>query len=369
VAWNAVSFALFRMVTGMAIGGEYAAINSAIDELIPARVRGRVDLAINGTFWLGAMAGAAISIPLLNPRLVPEWLGWRLAFGLGALIGFGMIIARRFVPESPRWLMTHGRLDEAETVMTAIEKHAAGHTLPPIQGKLTIHAGHRIGFKSIAHTMLVRYRGRAVLGLVLIASQAFFYNGISFSFPLVLGQFYSVPNDRTGVYVLVMAAANFLGPLLLGSLFDSVGRRRMIAATYALSGSLIIVTLPLFLRHDLTAATQTAVWAATFFFASAAASAGYLTVSEIFPLEMRALAIALFYALGTAIGGMGAPALFGRLLESGMTPLACGYVVGAALMLLAAGTEWWLGVDSERKSLEDVTSPLSAENPGGSAAE
>jgi MFS family permease len=367
-SWNFVSFALFRMLTGMAIGGEYAAINSAIDELIPARLRGRVDLAINGTFWLGAMAGAAISVPLLNTHLLPEWLGWRLAFGLGAAIGFGMIIARRFVPESPRWLMTHGQLPEAEKIMKSIEAHAAGHTLPPVKGRLKIRTGTQIGFGTIAHTMLVRYRSRALLGLVLIASQAFFYNGISFSFPLVLGKFYAVPPDRAGLYVLVMAAANFLGPLLLGHFFDTLGRRRMIGGTYALSGLLIICTLPLFLGRSLSAETQTLIWAATFFFASAAASAGYLTVSEVFPLELRALAIALFYALGTCIGGLGAPALFGRLIEAGLTPLAIGYLIGAVLMLFAAVIEWQLGVDSEQKSLEDVTSPLSTDEPLRSAA-
>jgi MFS family permease len=295
-------------------------------------------------------------------------LGWRLAFGLGAIIGTAMIIARRFVPESPRWLMTHGRIREAEEIMDSIEQHAVGHKLPPIKGRLKIHGGARISFSTIIQTILVRYRMRAVLGLVLIVSQAFFYNGISFSFPLVLGQFYDVPIDRIGLYVLVMAAANFLGPLLLGHFFDTIGRRRMISGTYALSGILILATLPLFLRHDLTAQTQTLVWAATFFFASAAASAGYLTVSEVFPLEMRALAIALFYALGTAIGGLGAPALFGRLLESGITPLAGGYLFGAVLMLVAAVIEWLLGVDSEQKSLEDVTSPLSADQPLQSAA-
>ncbi len=359
-SWNFASFALFRLITGMAIGGEYAAINSAIDELIPARLRGRVDLAINGTFWLGAMAGAAVSVPLLNPHLFPEWLGWRLAFGLGALVSFAMIIARRFVPESPRWLMTHGRLDEAEKIMASIEQHAAGHALPAVTQRVCIHTGARIGFGTIAHTMLVRYRTRALLGLVLIASQAFFYNGISFSFPLVLGQFYDVPNDRIGVYVFAMAAANFLGPLLLGPLFDTIGRRRMIGGTYALSGVLILATLPLFLHHSLTAQTQTLVWVATFFFASAAASAGYLTVSEVFPLEMRALAIAFFYALGTGIGGLGAPALFGRLLEEGTRALGYGYLFGAVLMLLAALIEWTLGLDAERKSLEDVTPPLSS---------
>ena len=359
-SWNFVSFAIFRMITGMAIGGEYAAINSAIDELIPARVRGRVDLAINGTFWLGAMAGAAVSVPLLNTALLPEWLGWRLAFGLGGVVGLVVVIARRFVPESPRWLLTHGREKEAEEIMTSIEKHAVGHKLGPVIGRLTLNPATQIGFGTIMHAMFVKYRLRAVLGLVLISSQAFFYNGVSFSFPLVLGKDYQVPADHVGYYVLIMAATNLLGPLLLGPLFDTVGRRRMIAGTYAISAIIIGGTLPLFLQDKLTAQTQTLVWAATFFCASAAASAGYLTVSEIFPLEMRALAIALFYAIGTAIGGLGAPALFGRLLESGRGPLAGGYLFGAALMLAAAAVEWWLGLDTEQKSLEDIAAPLTS---------
>ena len=364
-AWNFWSFAAFRLITGMAIGGEYAAINSAIDELIPARLRGRVDLAINGTFWAGAMLGAGATVFLLDPSLLPVWLGWRIAFGLGALVGGAMILVRRHVPESPRWLLTHGRQREAEEIMQSIEAHAGGAAaLAPVSQRLTIYPGAHPTFATIAHVLLVRYRARAVLGLVLIASQAFFYNGMSFTFPLVLNRFYDVPKDRTGVYVLCMALANLMGPLLLGHFFDTVGRKTMISATYAFSAVAIVATELLFLHGHLTATTQTLLWGVAFFSASAAASAGYLTVSEIFPLEMRALAIALFYALGTAIGGAAAPALFGALLETGRRePLFWGYLGGAALMLGAAVVELVLGVASEQRSLEDITTPLTAEQP------
>jgi MFS family permease len=364
LSWDFGSFVAFRCLTGMAIGGEYSAINSAIDELIPARIRGRVDLAINGSYWIGAILGAAVSVPLLNRNLLPGWLGWRIAFSLGSVIGVAMIIARRFVPESPRWLLTHGRHAEADKIMTEIESHCHPERLTPVQQRITIYPGNHPGFGTIARTLLVRYRTRAILGLVLIASQAFFYNGISFTYPLVLNRENNVPADRTGLYVMIMAIANFLGPLLLGTLFDTVGRRRMIAGTYALSGIVIAFTQVLFLRDVLTAQSQTLLWAGTFFFASAAASAGYLTVSEIFPLEMRALAIALFYAVGTAVGGLVAPALFGTLIDTGQRGwLVVGYLIGAALMLVAAAVEWWLGLDAEQKALEHIASPLSAERP------
>jgi MFS family permease len=364
LAWNFWSFVLFRVIVGLAIGGEYAAINSAIDELIPARLRGRVDLAINGTFWLGAIGGAAVTVLLLNPERVPEWLGWRLAFGLGGVVGLAMLAARQFVPESPRWLLTHNQADEAEKITRHIEEMAGpAGTLPPVEHSVRIRAGVSVGFGTIIHTLLVRYRSRTVLGLTLIASQAFFYNGISFTFPLVLQNYFGVEASDVGRYVLCMAVANLLGPLLLGHFFDTVGRRRMIAATYSLSGLVIVGTEILFLQGHLTAWTQTAMWMGAFFLASAAASAGYLTVSEIFPLEMRALAIALFYSVGTAIGGLGAPVLFGVLIESGdPNKLVWGYLAGAGLMLAAAGVEWYVGVDSEQKSLEDIATPLSSED-------
>ena len=363
-SWNFESFLFFRFLTGAGIGGEYSAINSAIQELIPARLRGRTDLAINGSFWIGAAAGAVVSVPLLDPNLFGPDLGWRIAFGSGALLGLFILYLRRFLPESPRWLMIHGRDGEAHEVMSEIERRVMADKrveLQPVEPTLALGDPHRLTLASVARTLLKHYPSRTTLGVVLMASQAFIYNAIFFTYALVLTTFYGVAADRVGLYILPFAVGNFLGPLLLGPLFDTVGRKTMITATYALAGILLAVTGQLFEWGWLTATTQTALWTVVFFFASAAASAAYLTVGECFPLEIRALTIALFYAFGTLLGGVGGPWLFGILIEGGgRSNIVYGYFLGAALMIVAALVELRLGVQAECKSLEDVAPPLSS---------
>jgi MFS family permease len=366
LSWNLATFAIFRFITGAGIGGEYSAINSAIDELIPARLRGRVDLIVNGSFWLGAAAGAASTVIILNPHIVPYQFGWRLGFGVGALIGCSILYLRRFIPESPRWLLVHGRADEAEKIVGDIE-HVVAEELhqkletPPARSLLRLKPRHHFGIGAFVGPMLTKYRSRAVLGLTLMVAQAFTYNAIFFTYALVLSRYYGEPADRTGLYMLPFAAGNFLGPLLLGHLFDTVGRRRMISATFAIAAVLLALTGWLFSRDALSIFSQTALWTVMFFFASPAASSAYLTVSEIFPLETRALAIAVFYSAGTAVGGIGAPWLFGRLIDTGSrVALFEGYLLAAGLMLAAAVVEIILGVDAERVSLEDIAQPLSS---------
>jgi MFS family permease len=365
-SWNLWSFALFRFITGAGIGGEYSAVNSAIDELIPARFRGRVDLMINGSFWLGAAVGAASTVVLLNPLILPVDLGWRLGFGAGAVIGLVILYMRRFIPESPRWLVTHGQRAAAEATVAAIERtveHRTGVRLadPPPDETLRLHARYRFGLVAVLKPMLTRYRARSMLGLSLMVAQAFVYNAIFFTYALVLSRYYAVPVHNTGLYLLPFALGNFLGPVALGHFFDTLGRRQMITATFATAGLLLMATGWLFVRGDLTATTQTILWSVIFFFASPAASSAYLTVSEIFPLEMRALAIAVFYSAGTAVGGVVAPWFFGRLIDSNSrAELFWGYLVAAALMLAAAVIEATLGVAAERTSLEKIAAPLSS---------
>jgi len=355
--WDIYSFAFCRLLTGFGIGGEYAAINSAIDELIPARLRGRVDLAVNGTFWIGAATGAGLSIVLLNPAFInPEW-GWRIAFALGGVLAFAILLVRRHLPESPRWLMMHGRFDEAEAVMQQIEG-AVGVT-DKVDPQLAIRPVRSVPWSQVVHVLTVQYRVRAVFGLTLMAAQAFFYNAIFFTYALVLARFYGVPDDRVGYYIFPFALGNFLGPLLLGHLFDTIGRRFMIAVTYALSGIGLLATGYAFQQELLTATTQALAWSAIFFVASAAASSAYLTVSEVFPLEMRAISISLFYAAGTALGGFIGPPLYGAMIESGSRSALFGaYAFAAALMIAAAIVAMLLGVDAERKPLEEVCAPL-----------
>ncbi len=365
-SWNLWSFILFRFITGSGIGGEYAAINSAIDEMIPARLRGRIDLFINGSYWVGAAFGSLSTIVLLNPNILPVDIGWRVGFGIGAILGLCILFVRRYVPESPRWLITHGYEQRAEEVVTGIEEEVAelsGETLkpPPDDAAITLHPRRHFGFGIIASTMFRKYPARSILGLALMISQAFLYNAIFFTYALVLTRFYKVPSSDTGLYLLPFAVGNFIGVLALGALFDTVGRRKMITTTYAAAGCLMLLTGYLFVAGMLSPVTQTALWTVIFFFASPAASAAYLTVSEIFPLEMRALAIAFFYSLGTGAGGILAPWIFGTLIGTGSRfDVLYGYVFAALLMLAAALIEVFLGVRAERRSLEEVAEPLSA---------
>lgn len=360
-SWSLWSFVLFRFLTGAGIGGEYSAINSTIQELIPARVRGWSDLLINGSFWIGAAVGALGTVYLLDPATLSGDYGWRAAFLIGSALALVILLLRTWLPESPRWLMTHGRAQEAEAIVASIEDRfrREGYALPaePLPS-VRLRTRHSTPWSEVFRT-IAQYRDRAAVGLTLMVAQAFFYNAVFFTYALILMDFYGVPADGVGWYILPFAAGNVLGPILLGHFFDTVGRKPMICFTYVTSGVLLIVNGYLFSRGVFDARTQTLAWSAIFFFASAAASSAYLTVSENFPLEIRALAIALFYALGTGIGGVLGPVVFGRLLDThSRDAVFGGYVAGAALMIVAGFVALRWGVAAERKSLESVARPL-----------
>jgi MFS family permease len=360
LSWDSWSFVVFRFLTGAGIGGEYTAINSTIQELIPARFRGWTDLLINGSFWLGAAMGAGGSLVLLDPAFIDPAIGWRLAFLIGATIGLVILVVRFWIPESPRWLVTHGFPQAALAVVRGIEaQFFTRGGAAPVHERVRLRMRDHTPLREVARPLFRPSRQRTLVGLTLMAAQAFFYNAIFFTYALILTDFYDIPAHAVGWYILPFAAGNVLGPLLLGRLFDTVGRKIMIASTYALSGIMLAVTAYLFSQDLLTATTLTAAWMIVFFFASAAASSAYLTVSEIFPLEIRALAIAFFYAIGTGIGGIAGPLLFGMLISTGSRgSVAMGYAIGAILMAAAAVVQARWGIAAERKSLEAVSRPL-----------
>jgi MFS family permease len=362
LSWGVASYAFFRFLTGAGIGGEYTAINSTIQELVPARYRGWTDLVINGSFWIGAAMGAVSAIVLLDPAVIDPDLGWRIAYLTGACLGLVVFVMRMWIPESPRWLMIHGYPDRAHAIVDDIERSVTGnvqephqHALPKVKLKMRDHTPLR----EVVHTLFHAYRQRSLVGLALMTAQAFFYNAIFFTFALVLTDFYGIAANHVGWYLLPFAAGNFLGPLLLGRLFDTLGRRTMIALTYGMSGVLLALSGYLFSIGVMSAQAQTIAWMVIFFFASPAASSAYLTVSETFPLEVRALAIALFYAVGTGIGGVAGPALFGALIDTGSRySVFGGYLFGSALMIAAAVIAWRYCIAAERRPLESVARPL-----------
>ena len=357
-SWNFVSFAIFRALAGTGIGGEYAAINSAIDELIPSSLRGRIDLGINGTWWMGTILGSAASLVLLNERIVDPRVGWRLTFVLGAILALAILFVRRALPESPRWLILHGRKSEAERVAGEIEQQvqrSTGVTLAAPSGDVIVALRQEGGLPRIFQTMLRQYPMRSFVALCLMIAQAFLYNAIFFTEALVLGTFFDVPADRIPLYIFPFALGNLIGPIALGPLFDTIGRRTMIAATYGLSAILLALTGAAFIHGALTATTLTALWCVVFFFASAGASSAYLTAGEIFPLHSRAMAIAVIYAIGTLVGGAVAPTLFGALIATKSTTAVFeGYLVASGAMIAAAVIELVFGVEAARRMLEEI---------------
>jgi MFS family permease len=365
-------FFVCRALTGLGIGGEYSAINSAIDELIPARNRGRIDVAINGSFWVGAGIGGLAGLLLLNEAFFGADVGWRFAFAAGAVLGVAILLVRRHVPESPRWLFIHGREDEAERIVAAIEREVQAETgaeLPEPGEAIVVRQREVIPFHEIARVAIERHPNRVVLGLALFIGQSFLYNAVTFDLGTILSRFFDVASGAVPYFMVIFAAGNFLGPLLLGRLFDTVGRIPMIAGTY-LGSAAVVVVLGFLLRADvLTRWSFMALIIAVFFLASAGASAAYLTVSEIFPMETRALAIALFYAVGTAVGGITGPLLFGRLIHSGsVDQVATGFFIGAGAMAIGGVAELLLGVRAEGRSLESIAKPLTAEEAEAEAA-
>lgn len=368
-SWDFLSFAFFRMLAGAGIGGEYSAVNSAIDELIPSGRRGVADIAINGSWWIGTLLGSVLSIPLLDGRFIPPSLGWRLAFGLGVVLAVAVLFVRSGIPESPRWLLTHGRGGEAERIVAGIEdevKGQLGRDLPAVgDRRLSFDASlHKSVFFDSVKTMVRTYPKRTVLVLALMITQAFLYNAVFFTQGLTLTTFFGVPAGSVGLYIIPFAIGNFTGALVLGHFFDTVGRKKMISGCYIVSGLMLLLTTYLFLHGSLTATTLTLCWSVMFFFASAGASAAYLTVSEIFPLETRAAAIAVVYAVGTLVGGAIAPPVYAHLIGTKQpSAIALGWVLGAVLMIVGGGFEIVLGVDAENRSLEDIASPLTQAEP------
>jgi MFS family permease len=364
-------FYLARFFTGSGIGGEYAAINSAIDELIPARVRGRVDLIINGSYWAGSAAGSAAALLFLDTAIFAENVGWRLAFGIGALLGLAMMLVRRKVPESPRWLFIHGREEEAEAIVGAVEheiEQETGQMLSEVHDSIRVRQRTVIPFREIARVAFKTYPKRSILCLALFVGQAFLYNGVVFNLGTLLTTFYGVSAATVPVFIIVFAIGNLLGPLTLGRLFDTVGRKPMISATYLGSAAVAVVLGIVFVSVALTTASFMALIVVVFFLASAGASAAYLTASEIFPMETRALAIAFFYAIGTAVGGITGPLLFGHLIATGEKgQVAIGFFIGAAVMALGGVAELFFGVKAAGRQLEDIAEPLTAveAEPGG----
>ncbi len=377
ISINKYMFFACRYFTGVSVGGEYSSIFAAIDELIPPSIRGRADLIIDGTWHLGSTISSLLTYLTLNSFPEYQELTLRFLFILGVLLCLPVLYMRRNIPESPRWLLYRGKYKDALNIVGKIElkcKSKRYNSYSEDGEYVSLIDEYRdlknientnlpeISFKEILYTLVCKHRIRFFYALILMASQAFFYNGIFYTYTLVLQNFYSITKESVGLYLIPLSCASFLGPIFFGNLFDSWSRRKMIALTFIGSGLLLTITSLNFLYTYYNFVVQQILWFFTFLVASPAASSAHLTVSEIFPIEMRSQAMAIFFSFGLGIGGVCSPYIFSSFVKyDNRNTIFISYMIAAVIMILAGIFGFFKGVDAENKPLEQISENIRKE--------